>query len=290
MGAGIRFGGICPRQACPANNMRKEEKDMFCTKCGNQIPDGSAVCPICGAQLAAPQPAPQPAPQAAPVAPVAPAQKSKKVGGSKLPIIIGAAAAVVVLVVVLVLLLSGGPKSVVKKYIKKELAAQEEQAKAEEKLLGDYYDIVEDMNDLTLLKNKSAKKKLKLDKEKEEKEVEMTWEITDYEKFGDGDKAFQGLVRKLELEDGATIKSISKIAIVEVKWFDKNDKKNDDNTTYQYYTCVKLSGTWYFYQRTSKMKGDAENAKIQKQANVLAEYLEMDWNKDYNSWVPKSGK
>lgn len=28
---------------------------MFCPKCGNQIPDGSAVCPVCGAQLGAAQ-------------------------------------------------------------------------------------------------------------------------------------------------------------------------------------------------------------------------------------------
>ena len=33
---------------------------MFCTKCGNQIPDGSLVCPVCGNQLAAPQAAPAP--------------------------------------------------------------------------------------------------------------------------------------------------------------------------------------------------------------------------------------
>ena len=50
---------------------------MFCSQCGNQIPDGSTFCPICGAQLgagAAPAPLPtpvQPAPtyQQAPAAP-----------------------------------------------------------------------------------------------------------------------------------------------------------------------------------------------------------------------------
>lgn len=30
---------------------------MFCVSCGNQIPDGSAVCPQCGAQQAPAQPA-----------------------------------------------------------------------------------------------------------------------------------------------------------------------------------------------------------------------------------------
>lgn len=31
----------------------------YCTKCGNQIADESAFCPVCGAQTAAPQAAPQ---------------------------------------------------------------------------------------------------------------------------------------------------------------------------------------------------------------------------------------
>ena len=35
----------------------------YCTKCGNQIADESTFCPVCGAQVAAPQAAPQVAPQ-----------------------------------------------------------------------------------------------------------------------------------------------------------------------------------------------------------------------------------
>lgn len=51
---------------------------MFCTKCGFQVPDGSATCTNCGAPLTAPEapavPTPAaPAPEVAPVAP-APAQ------------------------------------------------------------------------------------------------------------------------------------------------------------------------------------------------------------------------
>ena len=29
---------------------------MFCTKCGNQIPDGTAFCPACGVKISAQQP------------------------------------------------------------------------------------------------------------------------------------------------------------------------------------------------------------------------------------------
>lgn len=268
MGAGIRFGGICPRQACPANNMRKEEKDMFCTKCGNQIPDGSAVCPICGAQLAAPQPAPQPVPQAAPVAPVAPAQKSKKVGGSKLPIIIGAAAAVVVLVVVLVLLLSGGPKSVVKKYLK----LSEDIADAEYESNKEVIDLKNKRTELRALYSAKARKALKLDKDKDEDEVEMTWEITDSETYGDDDKAFKGMVQWLEKDKVANVKKVSKMAIVEVKSFDKNDKKNNEKTTYTYFTLVKISGNWYILEISDDIAAKSD-PKIKTIANKWEEKL-----------------
>lgn len=48
---------------------------MFCEKCGTQLPDGSAFCTACGAQLNA-------APQAAPAQPVyaAPAAKAPNPG------------------------------------------------------------------------------------------------------------------------------------------------------------------------------------------------------------------
>ena len=44
----------------------------YCTKCGNQIADESTFCPVCGAQVAAPQAAPQVAPQVAPQQPEQP--------------------------------------------------------------------------------------------------------------------------------------------------------------------------------------------------------------------------
>jgi uncharacterized membrane protein len=50
-------------------------ENMFCLKCGNQIPDGATFCPACG-EKSAPAAAPAPQPQAAPQyqAPVPPPQ------------------------------------------------------------------------------------------------------------------------------------------------------------------------------------------------------------------------
>ena len=119
---------------------------MFCAKCGKQIPDGSAVCPFCGAPMAAPQ-APQAAPvapqapQAAPVAPqtgyavppvapvYAPVAPQEKKPVNKLPIIIGAIAAAAVLAIVLYLILHDGAKSLVKDYIKYSEAQEENESK-----------------------------------------------------------------------------------------------------------------------------------------------------------------
>ena len=239
---------------------------MFCTKCGNQIPDGSAVCPICGAQLAVPQAAPQVAPQAAPqaapqyapvapAAPVAPvAPKAKKAGNNKLPLIIGAAcAAVVVIAVILILLLSGGAKGVVKDYIKAAEKADDIQA---------------DANEFWALKNTKVRKILKLDKDDDDDDDDIVydWKITDCETYSGSDKEYKGLLEYLETKKEAEIKKVSKMAIVEVKTYAKKGKKKDDvKDTYAYFTCVKISGSWYILQ----MDG---GEKIKTIANNWAEY------------------
>ena len=253
---------------------------MFCTKCGNQIPDGSAVCPICGAQFAAPQPAPQPAPQMAPQmapqapqqAPVAPvsAPKAKKAGGSKLPLIIGAVAAVAVIAVVLVLLLSGGPKSVVKDYLNLSEDISQAKADRDKKITK----LQTKQAELMMENNAKARKALKLDKDKDsDKDVEMTWEITDSESYGEDDKPFKGLVFALEKGLEANVKSVSKMAIVEVKFYDKNDKKNDDKTSYQYFSLAKISGSWYILDVSDKMKAK-NDPKIKSIANEWESYIE----------------
>ena len=221
---------------------------MFCTKCGNQIPDGSAVCPICGAQFAAPQAAPQVAPQVAPqpvpqaapqqfaqVPPVAPAPapKAKKAGNSKLPLIIGAVAAVAVIAVVLILLLSGGAKGVVKKYLKAAEAADEVEGEA---------------NKYLALKSSKARKALKLDKDDkdDEDDLEYSWKISDSESYGKDDKEFKGMIKYLEKSKEAEVKKVTKMAIVEVKYYASKGKKKDDaKDQYMYFTCIKVDGNWY---------------------------------------------
>ncbi|MBQ6659974.1 MAG: zinc ribbon domain-containing protein [Lachnospiraceae bacterium] len=211
---------------------------MFCTKCGNQVPDGSAVCPVCGAQLAAPQAAPQ----AAPVSPVA---KAKAAGGKlnkKMLTIIGCAAAAVVVIIALILLLSGGPESVVKKYMKLQEELDEAQEVKNKKLNGDINDIKEDINDLTY-KSKKAQKALKLLKDDEEKEADIKWEIDESETYDDDDAVFKGMKNLLEAAK-ATTKSFKKMAIVSVKVYDKNDK---DKKQYLYFVVLKIDGNWYLY-------------------------------------------
>ena len=252
---------------------------MFCTKCGNQIPDGSAVCPICGAQFApqpAPQAAPQPVPQAAPqqaYAPVAPApapKAAKKSGGSKLPLIIGAVAAVAVIAVVLVLLLSGGPKSVVKDYLNLNEDIAEARADRDKKITK----LQQKQNELMAENNKKARKALKLDKDSDDdKDVDMTWEITDSETYGDGDKPYKGLIYMLEKGAEADVKKVSKMAIVEVKRYDKNDKKNEDKTTYQYFVLAKIAGNWYIMDISDQEKAK-NDPKIKTVANEYAEIAE----------------
>ena len=245
---------------------------MFCTKCGNQIPDGSAVCPICGAQFAAapqaaPQVAPQPVPQAAPqvapyAAPVAPvaAPKAKKAGGNKLPIIIGAAAAALVLIIVLVLLLSGGAKGVVKDYLKAAEQAEDVEAEA---------------NKFLAMKSEKARKAMKLDKDDkdDDDDIVMAWKITDSESYGKDDKEYKGMIKFLEKKD-AEVKKITKMTIVEVKYYASKGKKKDDvKDSYMYFTCIKIDGNWYILDMDG---GD----KIKTIANQWAKYNESGKSSD----------
>ena len=207
---------------------------MFCAKCGKQIPDGSAVCPFCGAplaapQAAAPQAAPQVAPQVAPqaVPPVAPvyapaaAPKAKK-PINKLTLIIACVAAALVLGIVLYLILHDGAKAVVKDYLNyQEDAAEQESAflmkKSEKALEGAEFTLYSDEACTKLIKGS---------------------------KFYSGkDDEFEGLCNYIEDKMKGETKKVSKMAIVEVKVKSGSGKKSDSMS--MFFTCVKVSGKWY---------------------------------------------
>lgn len=223
--------------------------NMFCTKCGQQVPDGSKVCPFCGNQLAAGA-----APAQAPVAPVSqPAPKAAKTGIGKYLPIIGIAAAVVVVLVVLFLIFSGGPKSVVKEYMK--LAEDRDEAVAKKNK--EVNKIDEKLNDLQWTCEK-AQKALKLLKDEDAKKPDYDWKITDSETFSGDDAEFKGFVDMLS-NMKATTKSVKKMAIVEVKTYDKNNKS--DKGEFAYFVLAKISGDWYIYtiDDDSKSIQDAAN-------------------------------
>ena len=224
--------------------------NMFCTKCGQQVPDGSKVCPFCGNQLAAAAPA-----QAAPVS--QPAPKAAKAGIGKYLPIIGIAAAVVVVIVALFLIFSGGPKSVVKEYKK----LMEDRNEAVAKKNKEVNKIDEKLAELDWSCEK-AQKALKLLKDENKKDVEKTWKITDSETFSGDDKEFKGMIAGLTAE-GATTKSVKKLAIVEVKTYDKNDK--NDKGTFEYFSLAKIGGSWYILDINTSAKS------IQDAANEFAE-------------------
>ncbi len=219
---------------------------MFCTKCGQQVPDGSKVCPFCGNQLAAAAPA-----QAAPVS--QPAPKAAKAGIGKYLPIIGIAAAVVVVIVALFLIFSGGPKSVVREYLK----LQEERDEAKAKQNKEVNKIDEKLDELSW-KSEKAQKALKLLKDEDAKTPDYDWKITDSETFSGDDAEFKGFIEILT-DQKATTKSVKKMAIVEVKTYDKNNKS--DKGEFVYFVLAKISGDWYIYTV------DASSKSIQDAAN-----------------------
>jgi len=219
---------------------------MFCAKCGKQIPDGSAVCPFCGAPMAAPQ-APQAAPvapqapQAAPVAPqtgyavppvapvYAPVAPKEKKPVNKLPIIIGAIAAAAVLAIVLYLILHDGAKSLVKEYIKYD----EEQTEKESSFFA--------------FRSEKALKALDLldDDDDDDGDDDYSWSIKGSKHYSGKDDEFEGLCTYIEKTKKGETDKVSKMAIVEVK------VKQGKDSTSVFFTCAKISGNWYIINQTT---------------------------------------
>ena len=72
---------------------------MRCIYCNEEVPDGSAFCPVCGGDLSTPVPPPlptTPVPPVPPVAPVAAYSADERSSRKKIWIIVGVVAAVVV--------------------------------------------------------------------------------------------------------------------------------------------------------------------------------------------------
>ena len=254
-GFGFASASDLPQKKAKYNN-EKGRNVMFCTKCGNQIPDGSAVCTICGAQFAAPQAAPQPAPAAPQYAPVQPAAapKAKKAGGNKLPIIIGAIAAAAVIAIALILILRDGAKAVVKDYLNYQEKAEEQEGK------------------FLLKRSEKALKALDLlDDDDDDDDDDYSWSVKGSKTYSGKDDEFEGLCNYIEDKMKGETKKVSKMAIVEVKI-----KKGKDSDS-MFFTCVKVSGNWYVLtsldmELGSYMTGD----NIKDVANKWAKYGKKD--------------
>ena len=229
---------------------------MFCAKCGKQIPDGSAVCPFCGAPMAAPQ-APQAAPvapqapQAAPVAPqtgyavppvapvYAPVAPKEKKPVNKLPIIIGAIAAAAVLAIVLYLILHDGAKAVVKDYLNYAEKAEKESS------------------EFMMTTSKKALKALDLDEDDDDDDKEDSWSVKGSKSYSGKDDAFEGLCTYIEKTLKGETKKVSKMSIVEVK-VKPGNKKEDSYSLF--FTCAKVGGNWYIVDMDKESKS-LENIK-----------------------------
>ncbi len=212
---------------------------MFCAKCGKQIPDGSAVCPFCGAPLAAPQAAaPQAAPQVAPqaVPPVAPvyapaaAPKAKK-PINKLTLIIACVAAALVLGIVLYLILHDGAKAIVKDYLKYAEESSEQESK------------------FMVKSSEKALKALDLLDDDDDDDDDVSWSVKGSKSYSGKDDPFEGLCAYIEKNMKGETNKVSKMSIVEVK-FKGGSGKNKDSYS-MFFTCVKISGNWYILDYTT---------------------------------------
>lgn len=114
---------------------------MFCGNCGNNIPDGSNVCPNCGVALNAAPAAPvAPVQPVAPVAPVAAAPKANPVDtvkatvgkmDKKVKMIIAGVAGVAVLAIIIAIIVGiagGGAEGAAKKYFNAVYAKNDAEA------------------------------------------------------------------------------------------------------------------------------------------------------------------
>jgi len=208
---------------------------MFCTKCGQQVPDDSKICPFCGETFALGAPAPAAAPKANPIE-AAKAKASSMDKKTLLTIAVAAAAAVVVLIL-LIVCLSGGPKKTVKAYLKASEALSEE----EDNILNKYS-----------WQGEKAQKALDL-YEEPDSEVKTSWKISKVKKYGKKDDVTEGIKEYISQMKGDDEK-ITASAIVQVTTTTKED--GDKDTSDYFVSVLKIKGNWYILSQ-----GSGENIK-----------------------------
>ena len=104
-------------------------------------------------------------------------------------------------------------------------------------------------------------------KDKDDDDDEVKWKITDSKTYSGKDDAFKGIKAYISDKMEGNEDKVSKMAIVEVKYWPKSDK---DKASYMYFTCIKVKGNWYIL----KYQSGGKATKIKTIANSWAEYAD----------------
>lgn len=238
---------------------------MFCTKCGQQIPDDSKFCEFCGEKFdeSAGTQDSFGAGDATATEKASPVDTIKNsvndiVNGKKNDkqlIVIGAVAVVALLAILLIFngLFGSSPKKALKNYIEgaatydfkdywnNSLNAKKAQKKLDVYDADDYEDAYEDAKDLF----EEAKEEM----EDDDKEIKVKVDIKDVEKIGKSDKEFDWACELMEdRNDDYDVDKIQKFAIVKARvkleYYEDGDKEDSDTSTTEY-LLVKLGGDWF---------------------------------------------
>lgn len=203
---------------------------MFCTKCGQQIPDDAKFCEFCGEKFGESAGAPKENPVNTLKKGVDNLMSEKK--DNKQLIIIGVVAAVALIAVIIIfsLLFGSSPKKAVKNYYKDRLKAMN----------GEY------TSDSFWGCNK-AESKLKL----EEVEYKLKdFKIKKVTKYSKDDDEFENVVDYVDDEMDGEGKKIKGVAVVKVKgkiltFIDGDEEDDEERKIEDELVVVKIGGKWY---------------------------------------------
>lgn len=234
---------------------------MFCTKCGQQIPDGSKFCEFCGEKFEeSVQIEAEAGAEAASSNPVDAIKDSVSdiVNGKKNDkqlIIIGAVAVVALLAIFLIFnaLFGSSPKKALKNYVEgaatfdfkdywnNSLNAKKAQKKLDVYDKDDYEDAYEDAKD--------AFEESKEEMKDEDGKIKVKIDVKKVEKIGKSDKEFDWAIELMEdRNDDYDTDKIQKFAIVKARvkmeYYEDGDKEDSETKTTEY-LLVKLGGDWF---------------------------------------------